>query len=180
MPLPTRAEAQKLLEEYVTEPYQLLHAKMNALALEAYAEKFGEDKDLWYITGLLHDLDYDKFPDEHPDRELAWFKEWDYPKELIHAVDAHAFGYKDYMTEPQTKLAKTLLATDELCGIIHAYSLMRPTGYEGMKASKAKKKFKDKSFAAKVDRDVIKKGVDAMEIDLTEHLAFLIGVFQDL
>src|SRR5690606_7460964 len=92
--LPSREEAQKLLEEHVKEDYQRLHAKMVANAMEMYAREYGGDADLWYITGLLHDLDYNQFPDEHPKESLKWFKEWGYPKELIDAVSAHAFGSK--------------------------------------------------------------------------------------
>jgi len=168
----SRKGAQRLLEEHVKDEYQLRHAQMVARVMQAYAQEFGEDMDLWYITGLLHDLDYFEYPNEHPNKSVGWFKEWDYPEELIHAVQAH--GYKLTGIEPTTKMAKTLVAVDELCGFLYAYSLMRPTGFEGMKASKAVKKFKDKSFAAKVSREEVLYGVDKLGVDLTKHFDFVI------
>lgn len=174
--LPSREQALKLLEQHVKEPYQVLHAKMVAVGLEAYAEKFGEEKDLWYITGLLHDLDYFEFPTEHPKKSLEWFKDWNYPDELIHAVAAHA--HERTGVEPETKLAAALIAVDELAGLLYAYSLMRPEGFKGMEVSSAKKKFKDKAFAAKVDREEIMFGVEKLGVELGEHIGFLIGVFQ--
>lgn len=171
----SRIQAEQLLDEHVKDDYQKLHAHMVANAMEAYADKFGEDKDLWYITGLLHDLDYFEYPSEHPGKSLDWFKKWDYPDELIHAVAAH--GIFEPRIKPQSDLAKALIAVDELCGFLHAYSLMRPGGYEGMKASKAKKKFKDKAFAAKVSREEILYGVEELGVDFSEHVTFLIEVF---
>lgn len=173
----TRDDAHKLLDEHVKEPYQVLHAKMVAAAMEQYAQKTGENTDLWYITGLLHDLDYYEHPDEHPKIELGWFKEWNYPTELIEAVSAHAFGSKRTDTPPKTKFDFALIACDELSGLLYAYSLMRPTGFQGMEAKSAMKKYKDKAFAAKIDRQEIQMGVDGLGIDLKEHIQNLINVF---
>lgn len=176
MGLPTRSQAKELLEENVQDDYQRHHSEMVAKAMEAYAEKFSEDKDLWYITGLLHDLDYYKFPEQHPAKSIGWFKEWDYPQELIHAVEAHAFMRTK--TEPETKLAAALIACDELSGLLYAYSLMRPRGFEGMEVKSVKKKFKDKAFAAKVNRDDINYGIEKLGVELGEHIGFLLAVFQ--
>ena len=93
MSIPTREEAQQLLEEHVKDEYQRHHAKMVGTAVEGYAEQFGGDKDVWYLTGLLHDIDFEEHPDKHPAESLKWFKEWGYPPELIQAVEAHAYGY---------------------------------------------------------------------------------------
>ncbi len=172
----TRATAEDLLSEYVTDDYQKLHAHMVASVMEAYAQKYGDDRDLWYITGLVHDLDFDQFPHEHPYKELAWFKEWALPEELVHAVDAHAHSITG--TQPKADLAKVLLAVDELTGFLYAYSLMRPEGFKGMKASSAAKKFKDRSFAAKIDRTEVSYGVTQLGIDFSEHLAFVITVLE--
>ncbi len=117
MPLPSPAEARQLLETHVTDEYQRHHALMVATAMQGYAATLGEDPTLWYVTGYLHDVDFERHPDTHPAESLRWFKEWDYPAELIHAVEAHAYGYHGYTTLPQTRLAAALLATDELCGI---------------------------------------------------------------
>lgn len=176
--LPSREEAQEKLKEHVKEEYQLLHAKMVATVLEAYAEKLGEDKDLWYLTGLLHDLDYFEYPDEHPKKSLEWFKKWSYPEELIHAVAAHAHNRTG--VEPKGKLAACLIATDELAGFLYAYSLMRPTGFDGMKAKSVKKKFKDKAFARKVDRDEIMYGVEKFETDFGDHISFMVEVLKKM
>lgn len=178
--LPTRAQAHKLLEQYVQEPYQRLHATMVAQAMELYAKEYGEDEDLWYITGLLHDLDYDKHPDDHPNESLAWFEEWEYPQELIDAISAHAYGSKRTDTPPQTKIDYALIACDELSGLLYAYSLMRPTGFDGMKAKSVKKKFKDKNFAAKIDREEIMMGVEGLGVELGDHMTKLIGVFNEM
>jgi putative nucleotidyltransferase with HDIG domain len=175
--LPTREEAQKILEEHVKDNYQKMHSKMIAVGLEAYAQKFGEDSELWYLTGLLHDLDYFEFPELHPTESLKWFKEWDYPQELIHAVAAHYWKKTNEM--PNSKLAASLIATDELAGFLYAYSLMRPGGFEGMEASSVKKKFKDKTFAAKIDREEILFGVEKLEVDFKDHVEFLIGVYKN-
>ena len=175
--LPSREEALKLLEKYVQEPYQRLHVKMVASAMELYAKEYNQNEDLWYITGLLHDLDYDKYPDEHPNESLKWFGEWKYPNELIDAISAHAFGSKRTTTPPKTQLDFALIACDELSGLLYAYSLMRPTGFDGMEAKSVMKKFKDKAFAAKIDREEIMMGVEGLKLDLKEHMQKLIGVF---
>ena len=176
--LPTREEALKLLEEHVKDDYQKLHVKMVAAALEMYAKEYGEDLGLWYITGILHDLDYFEFPDEHPMRSLGWFKEWNYPEELIHAVAAH--NWKRSGVQPESKLAAALIATDELSGFLYAYSLMRPEHWEGMKPSSVQKKFKDKAFAAKIDREEIMFGVEKLGVDFSEHIQKLIEVFKPM
>jgi predicted hydrolase (HD superfamily) len=176
--LPSKEEAEELLHDHVQDDYQRLHAHMVANALEAYAKKFSVSGQLWYITGLLHDLDYYEHPDEHPHKSLEWFNERNFPEELVHAVAAHASHRTQ--VEPQSLLAKTLMATDELAGLLYAYSLMRDTGFEGMEVKGAKKKLKDISFAAKVDRQEIYRGVELMQIELDEHIALLIDVFKNM
>ncbi len=177
MSLPTREKALEILNEYVLDDYQVLHAKMVATALAGYATKYNEDEDLWYITGLLHDLDYYKHPELHPARSLVWFKQWEYPESLIHAVAAH--GISTPRIEPESNLAKALIATDELCGIIYANSLMRPTGMDGMNTKSVMKKIKDKAFAAKIDRAEIQYGVDLLGIDLKEHITNVLRFLSD-
>ncbi len=176
--LPTREEAKKLLEEHVKDDYQKLHVNMVANALEMYAKEYGEDLELWYITGLLHDLDYFEFPDEHPLKSLEWFKEWQYPEELIHTVAAHY--WKKTGVQPASKLAAALIAVDELSGFLYAYSLMRPEHWEGMKPSSVSKKFKDKAFAAKIDREEVRFGVEKLGVDFSEHVQKLINVFKPM
>jgi predicted hydrolase (HD superfamily) len=133
-----------------------------------------EEPHLWYVTGLLHDLDYEEHPDRHPGPSLQWFKDWGYPGSLIHAVEAHAYGYNGYTTQPETRLAAALLACDELTGLFYAYRKMNPVRYGDMKAASIKKKFKDPGFAAKIDRRVIQMGCDKLGVPLDEHIANLI------
>lgn len=175
MALPTREKAKELLFENVKDEYQRKHSEMVANAMEAYAKKFDEDNELWYITGLLHDLDYYKFPKEHPAKSIEWFKEWGYPEELIHAVESHAFMRTG--TKPETKLAKAPIACDEMSGLLYAYSLMRPTGFQGMEAKSVKKKFKDKAFASKIDRSDIQFGMDQLGVEFSDHVDLLISTF---
>ncbi len=180
MNLPTRDEAQSILEKHVKDDYQRYHALMVATAMEGYAELFGEDKNLWYITGLLHDLDFEEHPDLHPAESLKWFKEWDYPGELIHAVEAHAYGYNNFQTLPETKLAAALMACDEISGIFYAYRKLNPIPYGEMKASSINKRLKEKAFAAKIHRDTIYRGVELLGIPLEEHIGNLIKFFAKL
>lgn len=175
--LPTREEALKILTDHVKDDYQVLHSKMVATAMEEYATKLGENADLWYLTGLLHDLDYFEHPEKHPGESLNWFKTWGYPEELIHAVEAHAINYNGFNTEPQTKLAAALIACDEMSGLLYAYSLMRPTGFTGMEVSSVKKKYKDKAFAAKINRGDIEYGMQKLEVEFADHVATLLGAF---
>ena len=174
MPLPTKEEARQLLEQHVQDDYQRHHARMVATALEGYAQLFQADPHLWFVTGLLHDIDFEKHPDTHPRESLRWFKEWNYPEELIHAVEAHAYGYNGFTTLPRSKLAAALLATDELCGIFYAYRKLNPVRYGEMKASSIKKKLKDAAFAAKVDRTTIYTGCEHLGLAVDDHVANVI------
>ncbi len=179
MSVPTREEAEKILEQHVQDEYQRHHAKMTAAAVAGYAPQFGGGADLWYITGLLHDVDFEEFPDKHPGESLKWFKEWGYPDELIHAVEAHAYGYNGFTTLPQTKLAAALMACDELCGIFYAYRKLNPVSYGEMKASSVRKRFNESKFAAKIERGVILRGCEALGVSLDDHIANLVKFFGD-
>src|SRR4051812_849987 len=140
----------------------------------AYARKWDEDEELYAVTGLLHDLDYERYPDldsGHPRKALELFAERGYPQELIDAVAGHA----EFLGVPRTTtLAKTLFAVDELSGFIAACALVRPTGIEGMTPKSVKKKLKTPSFAAGVDRDEVRRGADELGVDFDRHVAFVI------
>jgi len=177
MNLPLRAESQSLLKKYIENPALHHHCEMVAAAMAAYAKKFNEDEELWYQTGLLHDLDYEKYPDEHPNKAVVKILA-DYPEELKGAILAHAPARTN--KNPETKLERYLFACDELSGFIHAYSLMRPNGFTGMKASKVRKKLKDASFAAGVSREDVAKGFELIEEDQAEHIQFLITTFTEM
>jgi putative nucleotidyltransferase with HDIG domain len=180
MSLPDKTQATALLESHVADEYQRHHALMVATAMEGYAPAYGGDPHLWYLTGLLHDIDFDRHPDTHPAESLRWFREWGYPEDLAHAVEAHAYGYHGFTTLPQTKLAASLVACDEISGIFYAYRKMNPVRYGEMKASSIKKKLKDTAFAAKVDRGTIAMGCEHLGVSLDDHVANLIRFFGPL
>jgi putative nucleotidyltransferase with HDIG domain len=177
MTLPTIDAAIALLNQHVHDDYQRHHALMVATAMEGYAPQFGEDPLLWHLTGLLHDIDYEEHPDSHPGPSLQWFKDWDYPPELIHAVEAHAHGYHGFTTLPETRLAAALVACDEISGIFYAYRKMNPVSYGEMKPGSIRKKLKDLTFAAKIDRATIQLGCDTLGVPLDDHIANLIRFF---
>lgn len=174
MSLPDRTASQKLLEQHVSNPALRHHCHMVAMAMEASAKALGEDPELWYQAGLLHDLDWEEFPDEHPNKAIA---EWlvEYPQELKDAIAAHAPGRTG--KQPETVLERYIFACDELSGFMHAVSLMRPEGFVGMAPKSIKKKLKDKSFAANVSREDIEQGFALIGKTADEHIQFLIGVF---
>jgi predicted hydrolase (HD superfamily) len=180
MSLPTREAALQTLHEHVQDEYQRRHALMVATAMEGYARLFHEEPELWYLTGLLHDVDFEQHPDTHPRESLAWFRAWGYPDALIHAVEAHAYGYHGYTTLPQTRLAAALLACDEISGIFYAYRKLNPIPYGQMKASSIRKKFREPSFAAKVDRNLINLGCEHLGVPLDQHIGNLIQFFAAL
>jgi predicted hydrolase (HD superfamily) len=179
MSLPTPAEAQKLLESHVRDEYQRYHARMVASAMKGYAKHFNEDENLWYTTGLLHDIDFEEHPDTHPAESLKWFREWKYPDELIHAVEAHAYNYNGFTTLPQTPLAAALMACDELCGIFYAYRKLNPIPYGQMKSSSILKRLKEKAFAAKIDRTTIYRGCEILGVTIEQHVANMIEFLKD-
>jgi putative nucleotidyltransferase with HDIG domain len=174
MPTPTRAEAWSLVEEWIDSDSLKKHLLGVEAGMRAYAAKEGEDEELWGVTGLLHDLDYDRYPDldtGHPRKALELFEQKDYPQELIDAVAGHApfLG-----VARETKLARTLYAVDELTGFIFACAMVRPTGIEGMTPKSVKKKLKQPSFAAGVDRDEVREAAEDLEVDFDDHLELLI------
>ena len=171
---PTRAEAWDLVCEWVSSESLRKHLLGVEAAMRAYARKLGEDEELWAVTGLVHDLDYERYPDldtGHPRYALEELKKREYPQEVIDAVAGHA----EFMGVPrETTLAKTLYAVDELSGFVAACALVRPTGIEGMKPKSVKKKLKQPSFAAAIDRDEVYRGAEELGVDFDEHVAFVI------
>jgi len=146
-------------------------------AMVAYARHFEEDEELWAATGLLHDMDYEKHPTpaEHPMVGVRELESRGYPEEILEAIKGHA----DYLDVPRTTpLAKTLYAVDELSGFITACALMRPERLEGLKAKSVRKKMKQKSFAAAVNREDIVRGAEELGVDLNEHIEFVAGALR--
>ncbi len=175
MTLPPRQQSEALLEEYVKNSALRHHCRMVGQAMEAYAQALGEDSELWYQAGLLHDLDWEMYPDEHPNKAIKHILA-EYPEELRQAIAAHAPERTGKTAE--TSIEKYLFACDELSGIMHAVSLMRPNGFADMEPKSIKKKLKDKSFAANVSREDIQKGFELIGKTPDEHIGFLIEVFK--
>jgi predicted hydrolase (HD superfamily) len=179
--MPTRKESEDLLKEYIESESLRQHCEMVALAMEGYArslQKTEKEVHEWWVAGLLHDLDWEKYPDEHPNKAVNdILPPLSYSDEIISAIKAHAPERTG--KEPETEIERYLFACDELSGFMNAVSLMRPNGFSDMKVKSVRKKLKDKRFAANVPRDDIQKGADYIGKDLTEHIQFLIGVFKD-
>ena len=179
MARPTREDAWNLVCEWIESDSLRKHVLGVEAAMRAYARAGGEDEELWGITGLVHDLDYERFPDPdtgHPRMALEELRGRDYPEEVLDAVAGHA----EYLNVPrETPLARTLFAVDELCGFVAACALVRPTGLEGMKPKSVRKKLKQPSFAAKVDRDQIRRGIEELGVDETEHIQLVIDAMTE-
>jgi len=167
-------EAREILASMTDGESLLRHARTVELVMEAYAKHFGEDPEEWAITGLLHDADYEKYPEEHPNRIVKLLKDKGEDK-IAHAISAH---YTKWNVSYETKLDKALLASDELTGFIVACCQVRPDGITSLTPRSVKKKLKSKGFAAKVERDEIAAGVEQLGVDLTEHIQFIIDVLK--
>ena len=173
-----REESWELLCGWTTSDSLRKHMLAVEAAMRAYASKFGEDEEKWGITGLLHDMDYQKHPtpDEHPMVGVRELESRGYPQDVIHAIKGHA----DYLDVPRdTPMSKTLYAVDELSGFIVACALVRPEGLEGLKAKSVRKKMKQKSFAAAVNREDIVRGAEELGVDLNEHIEFVAGALRE-
>lgn len=164
----TREEAWALLTEFNQEPFHLQHAVTVGKVMRWYAEQlgYGADADFWEIVGLLHDLDFEQFPQEHCIRSQQIMRERGVPEQIIRATASHGYGLCCDI-EPEHEMEKVLYATDELTGLIGAAALMRPSkSVQDMELSSLKKKFKDKKFAAGCSRDVIRQGAERLGWEL--------------
>jgi putative nucleotidyltransferase with HDIG domain len=168
MDVPTREEAFSLLKEYNRSDNLIRHALAVEGVMRYMARKHGEDEETWGVIGLIHDLDYEQFPDQHCTKTAEILRERGWPEEAVRAVVSHGYGICSEV-EPQSLLEKTLFAVDELTGLVAATALVRPSkSVLDMKAKSVKKKWKDKSFAAGVDREVIDRGAEMLGVDRTE------------
>jgi len=173
-----REESWELLCEWTESDSLRKHMLAVETAMRAYARKFGEDVEKWGVTGLLHDMDYEKHPspDEHPMVGVRELESRGYPEDVLHAIKGHA----DYLDVPRdTLMSKTLYAVDELSGFIVACALVRPEGLEGLKAKSVRKKMKQKSFAAAVNREDIVRGSEELGVDLNEHIEFVADAMRE-
>jgi putative nucleotidyltransferase with HDIG domain len=173
-----REESWDLLREWTQSDSLRKHMLAVEAAMRAYARRFGEDEEKWSVTGLLHDMDYERHPTpaEHPMVGVRELERRGYPEDVLHAIKGHA----DYLDVPRdTLMSKTLYAVDELSGFIMAVALMRPDGLEDLKAKSVRKKMKQKSFAAAVNRQDIVRGADELGVDLDEHIEFVADALRE-
>ncbi len=167
-------KAVRLLEKYIENENLRSHCRHVSACMVYYAEKLGEDKSVWGEAGLLHDLDWEKFPDTHPNTAVPILEEAGYGKDFIDAILGHA--YPDRTNVPRESLmAKYLFACDEVTGLVHAYSLMKPGGVKDVEPRGVIKKMKDKAFARNVNREDIRKGAEEIGIELSEHIQNIIN-----
>jgi putative nucleotidyltransferase with HDIG domain len=175
----SRPEAWSLFCEWTESPSLRKHVLAVEAAMRAYARKFGEDEELWGLTGLLHDLDYERYPDletGHPRMALKELEARGYPPELIRGVASHADLLEVSRDSP---MEKTLYAVDELCGFIMACAYVRPTGIHGLTPKSVKKKMKTPAFAAAIHREELREGAELLGVDFDEHVAFVIAALEE-
>lgn len=178
--IPTREDALQLLKEYNQEDSLFKHALAVEGVMRYIARKEGEDEEKWGIIGLVHDLDYEKYPDQHCSKSREILEKNNWPQEYIRAVVSHGWGICSDV-EPQTKLEKTLYAIDELTGLVVTTALVRPSkSVLDVKVKSVKKKWKDKRFAAGVNREIIQKGAEMLDKDLSELIDDTIKGMQEI
>ncbi len=179
-----RDDALAVMHEYTQNENLRRHMYAVEAAMRAYARRYGEDEDLWGITGLLHDFDYERWPneerkadDEHPTTGVKILREKGYPEEMLQAILGHA----EHTGAPRESLmAKALFAVDELTGFLTACALVRPTGLSDLKVKSVKKKLKDPSFARGVNRDEVNRGVEELGVDFPEHVQLVIDAMRGI
>jgi putative nucleotidyltransferase with HDIG domain len=177
---PSQKESQEILDEWVSNENLKKHAWAVEAAMRAYAQKFGEDPEKWGIVGLLHDFDYEKYPDlkNHPFKGVAFLKEKGYSDELTEAISAHA---EHTGVARDTNLKKAIFAVDELTGLIVAVALMRPSKkLADTTVESIRKKWKDKAFARGVNRKLIEKGAEELGIPIQEHIEIVLKAMQGI
>ncbi|MEM6674693.1 MAG: HD domain-containing protein [Planctomycetota bacterium] len=173
----SRDEAFGVLREWTDSEALMTHARSVEIVMRAAAHRYGrgaEDEERFGIAGLLHDADYDRWPEEHPARIVAWLRERD-EDEIAHAISAH---YTKWGVAYETLLDKALLACDELTGFVGACCLVRPEGIATLTPKSVKKKLKQKSFAAGVERDEVAAGVEMLGVEIGEHIQFVIDALK--
>ena len=175
----SRPEAWSLFCEWTESPSLRKHVLAVEAAMRAYARRFGGDEELWGLTGLLHDLDYERYPDletGHPRMALKELEARGYPPELIRGVASHA----DFLeVSRDSPMEKTLYAVDELCGFIMACAYVRPTGIHGLTPKSVKKKMKTPAFAAAIHREELREGAEQLGVEFDEHVAFVIAALEE-
>jgi putative nucleotidyltransferase with HDIG domain len=181
MTLRTSPEAARsLLAQWVTSPSLRRHCRCVEIAMRAYAERFGEDPDLWGVTGLLHDADYERHPDMdaadgHPRTIMAELERRSEDPAVVRAIASHA----DFLDVPrESPMERALFAVDELSGFLVACAAVRPGGIRGLTPKSVRKKLKQPSFAAGVSRDDVRAGAEALDVDFDDHVRFVIAALE--
>jgi len=177
----SREESKALLAEYVKSPSLLNHCNMVAFAMESYAKSLGlpqEEIETWWTAGLLHDLDWEMFPDLHPGKAVSEIlPKLGYQNQVLEAIKAHAPDRTGKV--PEADIERYLFACDEICGFINAVSLIRPTKFAGMEVKSITKRLKEPRFAANVSREDITKGAELINKPLEDHISFLLSAFEN-
>ena len=171
-------EAQDLLNKYIKNDNLKKHCYAVESCMRFYAKKLGEDENRWACAGLLHDIDWEMYPDTHPNTAVPIFEEAGYNKDFIDAIMGHAYPERTNVPR-DSKMAKYLFACDEITGFVVAYALMKPGGLSEVQSKGVKKKMKDKAFARNVNRDDIRTGAEEIGLELTEHLDNIIGAMKN-
>ena len=166
--MPDRDEALTLLREWVDNENLVRHMLAVEAAVRHYARLRGRDEEVWGLAGLLHDLDWEKHPDQHPLTAVGELRARGYPEEVVHAILAHRADFTG--VQPETELDKVLFACDELAGLVHAVCLVRPTGIDDLTPKSVTKKLKDRAFAAGVSREDVEKGVELIGLERSQHI----------
>jgi putative nucleotidyltransferase with HDIG domain len=170
----SREEAMEILKTHVKADHLIRHALTVEAVMRYFAEMYGEDVEKWGIIGLLHDIDFEKYPEQHCQKVREMLSPYGFPEEYMRAIESHGYGIVSDV-EPTERMEKVLFATDELTGLIAATALMRPSrSILDLEVSSVKKKWKQKGFAAGVDREVVKKGAEMLGIDLDELIGHTI------
>ena len=176
--IPTPEQAEELVKQYNKEPFHIQHAETVSKVMGEFAREYDpENVDFWRTVGMLHDIDFELYPEQHCVKANEMLHELDIDEEVIHAVVSHGYGICADV-EPVKYMEKVLFATDELTGLIGAVALMRPTGMSDMEAKSVMKKFKDKKFAAGCSRDVIRRGAEMMGVELNELISKTINAMR--
>jgi putative nucleotidyltransferase with HDIG domain len=180
MQVPTRGDAYALLTEYNRNDRLIKHGLAVEAVMRHMARKLGHDEEKWGVIGLVHDLDYEKYPEEHCRKTDEILRERNWPEDYIHAALSHGWGICTDV-EPEHEMEKVLYAIDELTGLVVAVALVRPSrSLADLTVKSVKKKWKDRSFAAGADRDVIKKGAERLGVELSELIEETIAGMRDV
>jgi predicted hydrolase (HD superfamily) len=174
----SREDAVRLLNEWVENEGLRNHMRCVEVAMRAYARRFGADQEKWGLAGLMHDLDWEKYPEEHPLKAVEELRGRGVEEDVLHAILAHRSDFTG--VKPETQLDKALLACDEITGLVTATALVRPSGIGDLAPKSVKKKMKDPAFARGVDREEVKHAAELLGVDLDAHIQTVIDAMREI